>query len=149
MSDLIRDLVVNRRARHDYLLTDHFEAGISLLGSEVKSIRASEANLQESFVAIRSTGAFLVNCHISHYTEANRENHVVRRERRLLLHAHELSKLRKQTTLKGMTVVPVRFYLKGSLIKLEIAVGQGKKHHDKRASLKDKQAKREMARIKR
>ena len=149
MSDLIRDLVVNRRARHDYLLTDHFEAGVALLGSEVKSLRSGQANLQESFVAVRAAGAFLVNCHISHYTEANRENHIVRRERQLLLHSHELSKLRKATTIKGMTVVPVRFYLKGSRIKLEIAIGQGKKHHDKRASLKEQQAKREMARIKR
>lgn len=147
MSDAIRDLVLNRRARHDYLLTDHFEAGLSLLGSEVKSLRAGKANLQESYVAIRGDGAFLVGAHISPYTEANRQNHEPRRERRLLLHQHEISKLRKLTTQKGMTVVPIRFYLKGSRIKLEIAVGQGKKHHDKRASLKEKQAKREINRM--
>lgn len=141
-----RSLVENRRARHDYELTDRFEAGISLLGSEVKSLRAGHGNLREAFVRLRDDGAWLMQCHISPYEQANINNHEPTRPRRLLLHAHELSKLRKATAEKGMTLVPTKLYLKGSKIKLEIAIGRGKKSHDKRHSLKERDARREMAR---
>lgn len=147
--DGTRLLVDNRKARHDYTLTDTFEAGISLLGSEVKSLRAGNANLREAFVVLKDNGAWLVNCHISPYTQANVFNHEPTRKRQLLLHRHELSKLRKATTEKGMTVVPTKLYLKGSRVKLEVAVGRGKKLHDKRHDLKAKQAKREMERAQR
>lgn len=142
----IRNLVTNRRAKFDYILENSIEAGLSLLGSEVKSLRAGEANLQEAFVRIDDDGATLMGCHISPYREANRQNHEPRRPRRLLLHRHELSKLRKATAERGKTIVPVRLYIKGSLIKIEIAVGTGKKHYDKRESMKERSHRRDMRR---
>ncbi len=147
MSDpKIRDLVRNRRASHDYALEAHFEAGLSLEGSEVKSLRAGKGNLQEAFVRLDARGAWLVQCHISPYREANQFNHDPVRERQLLLHRHELSKLRKASAERGKTIVPIRLYLKGSRVKLEIAVGTGKKHYDKRQSLKARDARDEMRR---
>ena len=143
----IRVLIDNRRARHEYHLDDLFEAGLSLLGSEVKSLRAANGNLIESWVRLTARGAFLVGCHISPYTEANRQNHDPMRERPLLLHRHELLKLRRGVRQRGMTVVPVRLYLKGSRIKVEIALARGKKLHDKRESLKQRDAKREIERF--
>lgn len=142
----IRDLVTNRRARFDYQLEDRFEAGLSLLGSEVKSLRAGRGNLQEAWVRLDDDGATIVGLHISPYAEANRNNHEPLRERRLLLNRAELAKLRKAVTVKGRTIVPVRIYLKGSWIKVEIAVGLGKKSHDKRQSIKERDAQREIAR---
>lgn len=142
----VRVLVENRKARHDYELGDRFEAGLALVGSEVKSLRAGQANLREAYVTLKPDGAWLMGCHISHYKEANVQNHEPLRPRRLLLHLHELSKLRKATAEKGMTIVPTQLYLKGSRIKLEIAVGRGKKHHDKRQALKERDAQMEIRR---
>ncbi|MFT4625243.1 MAG: SsrA-binding protein [Myxococcota bacterium] len=142
----VRDLVVNRRAKFEYDLLDTFEAGISLVGSEVKSIRAGKANLAEAFVKLTPAGAFLQQCHISPYTEANRLNHDPIRSRQLLLHRPELLKLRRGLLQKGMTIVPLRLYLKGSLVKLELALGKGRKLHDKRHALKKRQADLDMRR---
>lgn len=142
----IRDLVVNRRARFEYELTDTFEAGLVLQGSEVKSLRDGRGNLQEAFVKLEDGEAWLMNCHISPYAQANRNNHEPLRPRRLLLHRNEITKLEKGVGQKGMTVVPKRLYLKGRRIKVEIALGKGKKLHDKRQSLKARSAKREMDR---
>lgn len=144
-----RTLVENRKARHDYELTDHFEAGLALLGSEVKSLRAGNANLREAYVQLRDDGAWLVGCHIAPYEQASHFNHDPLRRRQLLLHHHELTKLRKATHEKGMTVVPVRLYLKGSRMKLEVALGRGRKHHDKREAIKDRDAKRDIQRAQR
>lgn len=144
----IRDLVVNRRARFEYELTDSFEAGLALTGSEVKSLRDGRGNLQEAYVRLQGGEAFLMQCHISPYAQANRNNHEALRPRKLLLNAAELAKLDKAVGQKGMTIVPKRLYLKGRLIKLEIALGKGKKLHDKRHSLKAKDAKRDMDRRK-
>ena len=144
-----RTLVENRKARHDYDLTDTFEAGVALRGSEVKSLRGGRGNLREAYVQMRPDGAWLMQCHISPYEQANINNHEPTRARRLLLHRHELSKLKKATAERGMTIVPTRLYLKGSLIKLEIAVGRGRKSYDKRHALKAKDAKREMDRARR
>ncbi len=144
--DVIRDIVRNRKARHHYLILDTFEAGIALQGSEVKSLRMGNANLQEAHVAVRADGAWLHGCHIAHYAEANQFNHNPTRVRRLLLHRHELSKLRKSTSQKGTTIVPLRIYMKGSWVKVEIALAKGKKLHDKRHTLKAKQSKRDMGR---
>lgn len=147
MSELIRDLVTNRRARHDYEIADTFEAGLALLGSEVKSIRAGRANLQESYVRLDDDlDAWLLGCHISPYEQANRNNHEPVRPRRLLLHRHELRKLHRETRQKGRTIVPLRLYLKGSRIKLEIGLATGRRKADKRHALKEKDARREMAR---
>lgn len=142
----IRVLVENRRARHEYQITDTLEAGLSLLGSEVKSIRAGQANLAEAYVTLRKSGAWLVRAHISPYEQANSFNHEPRRDRQLLLNGHELSRLRKATAIKGLTIVPLKLVLKGSLIKLNIGIGRGKKQHDKRHALKEQQQKREMDR---
>lgn len=145
--DRIRDLVVNRRAKFEYELTDTFEAGLALTGSEVKSLRDGRGNLQEAFVRVDRKGeAWLMNCHISPYAQANRNNHEPLRPRKLLLKRSELDKLAKGVGQKGMTVVPKRLYLKGRLIKLELALGKGKKLHDKRQSLKKKDAQRDMDR---
>jgi SsrA-binding protein len=144
--DFTQDLVVNRRARHEFFLLDKFEAGIALLGSEVKSLRAGHGNLQESWVTIKDGSAWLHGFHISPYTEANRNNHEPLRVRRLLLNRSEIDKIQKAVHQKGMTAVPVRIYVKGRYIKVEIALAKGKKLHDKRDTLKQRDAEREMAR---
>ena len=145
----MRVLIDNRRVRHDFQLIDTFEAGVALLGSEVKSIRLGNATLGEAYVRIGDDGAWLVGCYIAPYVEANRENHEPTRQRRLLLHRHELLKLERGIRQKGMTVVPVKLYLKGSRIKLEIALARGKQHQDRRQDLKERDARREMDRARR
>lgn len=142
----IRDLVVNRKARHEYTLLDTFEAGLVLVGSEVKSLRAGQGNLQEAYVRLDRGEAWLVNCHISPFEPANRNNHEPLRPRKLLLNQNELSKLKKGTGQKGMTIVALRIYLKGRRIKLEIALGKGKQLHDKRQTMKARDAKRDIER---
>jgi SsrA-binding protein len=142
----IKMLVENRRARHDYDLKDKFEAGVALVGSEVKSLRAGKGNLQEAYVTVRANGVWLIDAHISPYAQANQFNHKPRRARRLLLHHHEISKLRKASKIRGMTIVPLKLYLKGSYVKLEIALGKGRQQHDKRHALKAREAKRDMDR---
>jgi SsrA-binding protein len=142
----IRLLAENRKARHNFELNDRFEAGLSLLGTEVKSLRGGKGNIAEAWVQLKRNGAWLMGAHIAHYTEAHQFNHEPTRPRQLLLHAHELQKLRKATHVKGHTIVPIKLYIKGSLIKLEIAIGKGRKSHDKRHALKAKDAKREMDR---
>lgn len=146
MADRIKDIVVNRQARHEFHLLDSFEAGISLLGSEVKSLRAGQVNLREAYVRLTPLGAELHGCHISPYAWANRNNHEPTRTRRLLLNRPELLKLKRSTLQKGMTIVPVRMYFKGSYVKVEIALAKGKNLHDKRETLKSQQAKRDMNR---
>lgn len=141
-----RTLIENRRARFEYTLNDTFEAGLSLVGSEVKSIRAGQANLAQAFVRFKNGDVYLTGCHISPYEQANRNNHEPLRERQLLLRRHEIDKLSKGLKQKGMTIVPLRLYLRGSLIKLEIGLAKGKNLYDKRESLKAKDQKRDMQR---
>jgi SsrA-binding protein len=142
----IQDLVVNRKARHEYELLDTFEAGLALLGSEVKSLRVGRGNLQEAYVRIQKGNAYLMGCHISPYAQANRNNHEPLRPRQLLLNRSELEKLHKGVGQKGMTIVPVRIYIKGRRIKLEISLAKGKKLHDKRQTMKARDAQRDMER---
>lgn len=143
---VIRDLLVNRRALHEFFVEDRFEAGIVLLGPEVKSLRQGLANLQEAWIRLDKEGsAWLEGCHISPYREANRFNPEPTRARRLLLRAPELAKLHKGTAEKGLTIIPLRIYLKGRFVKLEIALAKGKKLHDKRATIKERDARKEMA----
>jgi SsrA-binding protein len=135
----------NKKARYDYHLLDNFEAGLVLQGSEVKSLRGGNASLLEAFVQLDQHGeAWLFRSHIPQYTQANRNNHEPRRPRKLLLHQRELLKLRRAIQEKGMTIMPVRLYFKGSLVKLEIAIAKGKKQHDKRQTLKERDAKRQI-----
>ena len=138
-----KNLVANRKAAHDYFLLDTYEAGIALLGSEVKSLRAGRGNLKEAHIQIDKKGAWLHGCHIATYEMANRNNHEPTRVRQLLLHQTELRKLSRAVKQQGMTIVPVRIYIKGSHIKVEISAAKGKKLYDKRHTLKEKQIKRE------
>jgi SsrA-binding protein len=144
---VVRDLLVNRKALHEFFVEDRFEAGVALLGPEVKSLRQGLANLQEAWIRIDKHGsAWLEGCHISPYKEANRFQPLPTRSRQLLLRYPELAKLKKGTAEKGLTIIPLRIYLKGRLVKLEIALVKGKKLHDKRATIKDRDAQKEMKR---
>ncbi|MCB9679458.1 MAG: SsrA-binding protein SmpB [Alphaproteobacteria bacterium] len=144
----MKSLVVNRKAKHEYILTDSFEAGMVLLGSEVKSLRTDgSANLSDAYVELRPDGAYLLGFYIAPYDHANRENHEPRRPRKLLLHQHELSKLRKATRERGMTIIPTHVYFKGSRVKVEIALAKGKKLHDKRQSIKERDIEKQLRRI--
>ena len=139
-------LATNRSAAHEYHLLERFEAGIALLGTEVKSAREGQVNLKESYARVEAGSVFLLNAHISPYEQGNRENHDPRRPRRLLLHAREIRRLAKETLTAGCTLVPTRLYLKDGRIKIELALAKGKKLHDKRESERRREAEREMAR---
>jgi SsrA-binding protein len=127
-----RLLASNRRARHDYEVLETFEAGLELSGTEVKSARAGQIQLKDSYVDLRGDQAFLVGAHISPYSHGNRQNHPPERERRLLLNRRELDRLAGRTMAKGLTAVPLSVYLKGNWIKLEVGLVRGKKVYDKR-----------------
>lgn len=139
-----RALIENRKVRFEYELGDSFEAGIVLLGSEVKSLRGGRANLQDAWVRLDDEGATLVGLHISPYDQA-RDNHEPLRPRRLLLNHSELQKLRKGKD-KGLTIVVSKVYVKGRYIKVEIALARGRKQHDKRHAIKERDVNREMRR---
>lgn len=133
----------NRKAFHDYFILDKLEAGIALLGTEVKSIREGRINLKDSYAIVRDGEPFLVNCHISPYSHGNRENHDPLRTRKLLLHHKEIRKLIGKTQEKGLTLVPLRVYLKRGRIKVELGVARGKKEYDKRETERRKEVDRE------
>ena len=124
----------NRYAGHVYFLLERFEAGLALTGTEVKAAKDGKVQLKESYAEISGNEAWLVNAHINQYSHGNRENHEPTRRRKLLLHRREIDKLLGQTREKGLTLVPTKLYLKDGRIKCEIAVGRGKKLHDKRES---------------
>ncbi|MCA1816108.1 MAG: SsrA-binding protein SmpB [Acidobacteria bacterium] len=127
-----KNLVTNRAALHEYHILDRYEAGVALQGTEVKSVRAGQVQLKESYVAVRDGEAWLFNAHISPYAYGNRENHDPVRTRKLLLHRREIDRLAEEASTKGMTLVVTRVYLKGGRVKLEIGVARGKKLYDKR-----------------
>lgn len=142
-------LAQNRKAKHDYLLSNELEAGLVLLGSEVKSLRTDgNVSLREAYVDLRRDGAWLLDAWIAPYDHANRENHEPRRPRKLLVHAHQIEKLRKAARERGVTVIPLRLYFKGSRVKVEIAVAKGKKQYDKRHALKAKDQAKQLRRYK-
>ncbi len=132
MADEEKNIVTNRAAFHEYHILDKFEAGAVLTGTEVKSLRAGHIQLKESYVAVRDDEAWLFNAHISPYTHGNRENHDPVRTRKLLLHRREIERLANESTVKGMTLVVTRVYLKKGRVKFEIGVARGKKLYDKR-----------------
>jgi SsrA-binding protein len=137
----------NRQARHLYEILETYEAGIELKGTEVKSIRAGKVNLRDGYVLIRNGEALLINVHISPYEASSQYfNHDPRRTRRLLLHSKEIRKLIGQVEQKGLTLIPLKMYFKGSLVKILVGLGKGKKLHDKRETLKRRQDERDMAR---
>jgi len=139
-------IVKNRKALHDYFVEDTVEAGIMLVGCEVKSLRKGEANLKDSYVSIKQDGAYLLNAHISPYDKGSYFNVDAKRDRKLLLNKSELIKLKSKVAEKGYTLIPLSLYFKGALVKVELALCKGKMLHDKRASLAEKQTKREMER---
>ena len=133
----------NKKAYHDFFIEETFQAGISLLGTEVKSMRAGRCNLKESYVVFEGTSAFINGMHISPYKHGNISNKDPVRRRQLLLHKSEINKLRGAVTKEGYTVVPVKVYLSGSLVKVDIALAKGKKQYDKRDVLAKKTQRRE------
>ena len=143
MSDGIKVLAANKKARHDYFIEDTYEAGIELKGTEVKSLRAGKSNLRDSYVQIKNAEAFVCNMHISPYEKGNIFNTDPMRTRRLLLHKREILKLMGIVQQKGFTLVPLRVYLKGGRVKLEVGVARGKKLYDKREDLKEKAIRRD------
>ena len=146
VSDGERIIAQNRRARHDYHLEGNLEAGIVLTGSEIKSLRAGAASINEAYAMIRGDEVWLVGASIEPYAQAGMRNHDRLRDRKLLLHRREIDKLRARVEQKGFTLVPLRIYLKGGRAKLELALGRGKDVLDKRETVKARDSKREMER---
>lgn len=139
-------IALNKKARHLYELSDFLEAGIELTGPEVKSIRAGKVNFIDSYVDFKNGEAWLTSLHIAPYANAGYVAQTPDRRRRLLMHAREIARLASQTEQKGLTVVPVRLYFRNGRIKVEIALGRGKKLHDHRESLKKRAAERDVQR---
>jgi SsrA-binding protein len=142
----VKVVSTNRKAHFEYFLLEHFEAGMALQGSEIKSVRAGQISLSEAYVQVDGNQAWLIDAHVAPYDPASRFNHDPRRPRQLLLHKREILDMWNAVRTKGVTIVPVRVYLKDGRAKLEIAVAKGKKLYDKRAAIADRDAEREMKR---
>ena len=139
-------IAVNRRARHEYAIEDTLEAGLVLTGTEIKSIRAHKVNIAEAYVRIDHGEAWLIGAHIAEYAHGNRYNHPPTRTRKLLLHRTQIDELLGLQSAKGLTIVPVRLYLRGGNAKLEIGIARGKKAHDKRRTIAERDMRRELER---
>ncbi|GAY72719.1 SsrA-binding protein SmpB [Lentilactobacillus kosonis] len=137
----------NKKARHDYSIEETYEAGIVLTGTEIKSIRDRRLNLKDGFVQIKNGEAFMMNVHISEYTNGNQFNHDPLRNRKLLLHKKEIKRLAGASSDKGVTIVPLKVYLKNGFAKVLIGVAKGKKEYDKRETLKRKEQDRQIERV--
>lgn len=137
----------NRKAFYNYFIDEKFEAGLVLKGTEVKSLRNGKANIGDSYAVFKGGELFLINAHINAYDQGSYDNHDPLRARKLLMHREELSKLWGRIELKGINLIPLKIYFKGGIAKVEIGVGRGKKAHDKRASTKETEAKRELSRV--
>ena len=141
-----KTVAVNRRARHDYAVEETLEAGIVLTGTEIKSIRAGRANLAEAYARIEHGEAFLIGAHIAPYEQGNRNNHEPTRTRKLLLHRDQIAELAGRTQAKGFTLIPLKLYIQGGLAKVELGLGRGKKAYDKRRTIAERDARRELER---
>lgn len=141
-----RDIAVNRRARHEFLIEETVEAGVALMGSEVKALREGKANLKDSFGRIENGEVWLWNAHISPYGPASQFGHEPTRTRKLLLHRGEIERLQGKVKERGFTLVPLRLYFKNGRAKVELALGRGKKQHDKRDAIRDREQRREIDR---
>ena len=146
MSENIKIITSNRRARREYHITETLEAGLALQGTEVKSLRAGRANLQDAFCKVEGSEGFMVNAHISPYSHGNLNNHDPLRPRKLLLHKREIGKLQKATQQKGFTIIPLKLYFKNGIAKVEIGLARGKKLYDKRADLAERDTQRRLDR---
>jgi SsrA-binding protein len=144
--DSIKIVARNRKAAHDYHLSDHVEAGLVLRGTEIKSVRAGQVSLRESYVQTDGREAWLVNAHIAPYDPASRTNHDPRRPRKLLLHKRQIRKLADQVQQRGYTIIPTRMYIVDGRAKLEIALAKGKRKYDKRKTIAERDAERQIDR---
>ena len=143
----IKMIAVNRQAYHDYFVERTIEAGISLVGTEVKSIRDGKVNLRGSYAIARNGELWLENAHIAVYEHGNRYNHDPMRNRKLLLHRREIEQLQAKVATKGLTLVPLKLYLKGGKVKIELGLSRGKKLYDKREAIAERDVKREIERV--
>ena len=136
----------NKTAHRDYEITDTYEAGIVLTGTEVKALRAGKANLKDSYAVVNEDEIFLREMHVGHYDHGNRYNHDPLRPRKLLLHKREIRRLYGKSREKGLSLIPLRLYFKNSVVKVEIGVGKGKKLHDRRQDIKRREERRDISR---
>jgi SsrA-binding protein len=141
-----RVIATNRKAYHDYHIDETYEAGIALLGTEVKSVREGKVNLRDSYAIVKENEVFLLNCHISPYSHGNIQNHEPLRTRKLLLHKREINKLWGKLSQQGLTLVPLKVYFKKGKAKVELGLARGKRKYEKRESVKAKEARREIER---
>lgn len=141
-----RVITVNRRAYHDYDILENLEAGLVLTGTEIKSVRAARVNIQRAFARLERGEMWLFNSHIAHYTQGNIYNHEPTRPRKLLLHSKEIGKLAGTTAQKGLTIVVLRLYIKGHVAKVQLGLAKGRKLHDKRRVIIEREQEREIAR---
>lgn len=145
-TDTEKNITVNRKASHEYHILQTFEAGIALVGTEVKSLRQGKANLIDGYAKVENGEVWLVSVHISEYTQGNINNHDPRRDRKLLLNKNEIRKLIGKTKEKGLTLIPLRLYFKNGKVKVELALAKGKKVYDKRRDIAKKDFQREQER---
>ncbi len=141
------DILTNSKARRDYHILDTFEAGIVLHGTEMKSLRAGKGQIADAFARVDKDEVWLHNAHIDEYSHGNLNNHAPKAPRKLLLHRREIRKLAELAKVKGHTIVPLSFYWKGSLVKVQLAVGKGKAEYDKRDDIKQREADRELKQV--
>jgi SsrA-binding protein len=146
-TDKIKVIGTNRKANFLYEILNRYEAGLVLLGTEVKSLRESKVNLQDAYARFFGSELWLMNSHISEFTYGNINNHDPLRKRKLLFNKRELKKIRAQLEEKGLTMVPTKIYFKGSIVKIELAIARGKKMYDKRQSIKQRETERKLKRI--
>jgi SsrA-binding protein len=139
-------ITLNRKARHEYTIEETFEAGLVLTGTEIKSVRAHRVSLAEAYARIENGEAFLIGADIAIWDTGIRDNHEPKRQRKLLLHARQITDLARQTKAKGLTIVPLKMYLTRGRAKVELGLGKGKQQHDKRSAIADRDSKRDMAR---
>lgn len=144
--DNVKIITRNRKARHNYYVDEEYEAGLKLVGSEVKSLREGKVQLKDAYARFENHELYLVNAHIPPYSHGTHENHEPERDRKLLMHRRELNRLENKVETAGYTLIPLALYFKGSHVKVELGLAKGKKLFDKRHELKKKQHKREMAR---
>jgi len=143
----VKIITENRKARHDYHILETCEAGIELRGTEVKSVRAGNVNLKDSFARVENGELILYNMHISHYQHGNQFNHEPRRPRRLLMRRREIMRLLGKTREKGLSLIPLKAYFRGKWVKIELALARGKKLYDKRKDIAERDAEREIRRV--
>jgi len=139
-------IALNRRARHDYAIEDTLEAGIVLTGTEIKSVRARKVNIAEAYARVDKGEMWLIGAHIAEYAQGNRANHAPTRTRKLLLHRDQIAELTGLQSAKGLTIVPLRLYIRDGRAKLELGIARGKKTHDKRRTIAERDMRRQLER---